>query len=42
MLGKLKSLFSKNKNPLDMPLDKLNESKIKLDIYLLKLVIQKK
>lgn len=37
MLGKLKSLFSKNKNPLDMPLDKLNESKIKLDIQVKKL-----
>jgi hypothetical protein len=32
MLGKLKGLLSKNKNPLDMPLKKLNESKIKLDI----------
>ncbi|GBF36884.1 MAG TPA: hypothetical protein EYG72_02830 [Candidatus Pacebacteria bacterium] len=37
MLGKLKNLFSKNKNPLDMPLDKLNESKIKLDIQVKKL-----
>jgi len=37
MLSKLKSLFSKNKNPLDMPLDKLNESKIKLDIQVRKL-----
>jgi hypothetical protein len=37
MLSKLKSLFSKNKNPLDMPLGKLNESKIKLDIHVRKL-----
>ena len=37
MLNKLKNLFSKNKNPLDMPLDKLKESKIKLDIQIRKL-----
>ncbi|WP_292460409.1 hypothetical protein [Methanothermococcus sp.] len=37
MLSKLKGLFSKNKNPLDMPLNKLNESKIKLDIQVKKL-----
>ncbi|MBW9221006.1 hypothetical protein KKP91_03835 [Methanothermococcus sp. SCGC AD-155-M21] len=37
MLNKLKSLFSKNKNPLDMPLNKLNESKIMLDIKVKKL-----
>ena len=37
MFGKLKNLFSKNKNPLDMPLDKLKESKIKLDIQIRKL-----
>jgi hypothetical protein len=37
MLNKLKTFFSKNKNPLDMPLDKLKESKIKLDIQIRKL-----
>jgi len=37
MLSKLKNIFSKNKNPLDMPLDKLKESKIKLDIQIKKL-----
>ncbi|NKQ38912.1 MAG: hypothetical protein HF967_05480 [Methanosarcinales archaeon] len=37
MLDKLKNIFSKNKNPLDMPLNKINESKIKLDIQIKKL-----
>jgi len=37
MISKLKNLFSKNKNPLDIPLDKLKESKIKLDIQIRKL-----
>ncbi|UXM84178.1 hypothetical protein [Methanococcus aeolicus] len=37
MLRKLKSVFSKNKNPLDIPLDKLKESKIKLDYQVRKL-----
>ncbi|AEF97205.1 hypothetical protein [Methanotorris igneus] len=37
MLTKLKNLFSKNKNPLNIPLNKLKESKIKLDIQVKKL-----
>jgi hypothetical protein len=37
VLGKFKNLFSKNKNPLDMPLSKLKESKIKYDIQIKKL-----
>ena len=37
MLNKLKSLFSKNKNPLNMSLSELNESKMKLDIQIRKL-----
>ncbi|AXI24708.1 hypothetical protein CFE53_00380 [Methanofervidicoccus sp. A16] len=37
MLSKLKSLFFKSKNPLDMPLDKIRESKIKLDVKIKKL-----
>ncbi|MBW9222749.1 hypothetical protein KKP97_06870 [Methanothermococcus sp. SCGC AD-155-C09] len=37
MLNKLKNLFFKDKNPLDMPLNKLMESKIKLDIKIKKL-----
>ena len=37
MLGKLKSLFFKSKNPLDMPIDKIRESKIVLDVKIRKL-----
>ncbi|HID47634.1 MAG TPA: hypothetical protein EYH15_00040 [Methanothermococcus okinawensis] len=37
MLSKLKNLFFKSKNPLDMPLDKIRESKIKLDVKVRKL-----
>jgi len=37
MLDKLKSLFFRSKNPLDMPLDKIRESKIKLDVKIKKL-----
>ena len=37
MLSKLKSLFFRSKNPLDMSLDKIMESKIKLDISIKKL-----
>ncbi|EHP84291.1 hypothetical protein [Methanotorris formicicus] len=37
MLNRLKNLLNKNKNPLDMPLDKLKESKIMLDIQIRKL-----
>ena len=32
MLNMLRSLFFRSKNPLDMPIDKIRESKIKLDI----------
>jgi len=37
MLSKLKSLFFKSKNPLDMPIDKIRESKIVLDVKIRKL-----
>ena len=37
MLSKLKSLSFRSKNPLDMSLDKIMESKIKLDISIKKL-----
>ena len=37
MLSKLKNLFFRSKNPLDMPIDKIRESKIKLDVKIRKL-----
>ncbi|ADG13155.1 conserved hypothetical protein [Methanocaldococcus infernus ME] len=37
MINMLKKLFSKNKNPLDLPIKELNESKIKLNIQIEKL-----
>ena len=40
MLSKLKSLFFRSKNPLDMPLDKIKESKIKLETKIKKLEME--
>jgi len=37
MLSKLKNLFFRSKNPLDMPIEKIRESKIKLDVKIRKL-----
>ena len=37
MLSKLKNLFFRSKNPLDMPIERIRESRVKLDIKIRKL-----